>query len=586
MKRKAPGKVLSQDEVTLLKPWLSFKIQTELGFPEETVLGIIIECLQDGLSPEQTKQQVAVVMPELADKFVDMTYKVLPQIKAQVEAKKKREKEEDPVEKLKRLKTDKESPKEKEKERDRPHFPSSQSINININFKPPVEVKKEPPSTFVSPSITNNNNITTNYTNVGINNSNNVSTSTSTANKFVPPPLLLDAKGREVDLKGNLLNRQRESITTLKANLRNKLKSKLDMVAKKATYFDPNLKATKNIGTRKKRTFKFIEAGSIVKKAEKMRAKNQGEKEDPVSSEKKTLMEFIKKIKDPIPEVEWWDKFLLPSNSYDTNEKLHLEEITHYVEHPVPIRPPGEKDDPIPLPMFLTKKEQKRLRKQTRQERLKEKQERILLGLEEPIKPKVKLSNLMRVLGTEATMDPTQIEQEVKKQRAERIANHEARNQEKKLTLEQKREKKFKKLELDASLGTHVLVYKIHDLSDPRHKFKIDVNARNFNLTGCGILYKDMNLVVVEGGQKSITKFKKMMQKINWNKPLEEKEGEKQSEKIKLEGKSNDHKETQNSTKNTCDLIWEVNTKKKTFAFFLKSLKNLGNYFKTQFSTI
>jgi hypothetical protein len=35
-------------------------------------------------------------------------------------------------------------------------------------------------------------------------------------------------------------------------------------------------------------------------------------------------------------------------------------------------------------------------------------------GLLEPPKPKVKISNLMRVLGEEAVLDPTAIEQEVR----------------------------------------------------------------------------------------------------------------------------------------------------------------------------
>ena len=35
-------------------------------------------------------------------------------------------------------------------------------------------------------------------------------------------------------------------------------------------------------------------------------------------------------------------------------------------------------------------------------------------GLLEPPKPKVKISNLMRVLGEQATLDPTAIEQEVR----------------------------------------------------------------------------------------------------------------------------------------------------------------------------
>jgi len=40
----------------------------------------------------------------------------------------------------------------------------------------------------------------------------------------------------------------------------------------------------------------------------------------------------------------------------------------------------------------------------------------------------------------------------------------------------------------------------VKDLSHPQHKFKVDANAQQYFLTGCVILYKNMNLVVVEGG--------------------------------------------------------------------------------------
>lgn len=47
------------------------------------------------------------------------------------------------------------------------------------------------------------------------------------------------------------------------------------------------------------------------------------------------------------------------------------------------------------------KKERKKLRKQNRREVSKE-QEKIRLGLESPLEPKLRISNLIRVLGTEA----------------------------------------------------------------------------------------------------------------------------------------------------------------------------------------
>ena len=66
--------------------------------------------------------------------------------------------------------------------------------------------------------------------------------------------------------------------------------------------------------------------------------------------------------------------------------------------------------------------ERKKIRTQKRMEREKEKQELIRQGLLDPPKPKVKMSNLMRVLGTEAVLDPSAMEKQVKEQMAERQA--------------------------------------------------------------------------------------------------------------------------------------------------------------------
>ena len=49
-----------------------------------------------------------------------------------------------------------------------------------------------------------------------------------------------------------------------------------------------------------------------------------------------------------------------------------------------------------------------------------EKQEKVQLGLMEKPETKVKISNLMRVLKTEAVQDPTKMEAHVRAQMAER----------------------------------------------------------------------------------------------------------------------------------------------------------------------
>lgn len=94
------------------------------------------------------------------------------------------------------------------------------------------------------------------------------------------------------------------------------------------------------------------------------------------------------------------------------------------------------------MPIHLTKHEQRKLRRQNRAEVLKEKQEKIKLGLLPAPEPKgfsfrrlsnvfsfenllvfllVKISNLMRVLCSDAVQDPTKIEQYVRNQMAERV---------------------------------------------------------------------------------------------------------------------------------------------------------------------
>lgn len=115
---------------------------------------------------------------------------------------------------------------------------------------------------------------------------------------------------------------------------------------------------------------------------------------------------------------------------------------------------------PIYMPVFLTKKERKKLRRQNRRETWKEEQEKIRLGLEAPPEPKLRISNLMRVLGTEAVQDPTKIEAHVRQQMAKSLKAHEDANAARRLTADQRRDKKARKLKEDTSLGVHVSVYR------------------------------------------------------------------------------------------------------------------------------
>lgn len=87
-----------------------------------------------------------------------------------------------------------------------------------------------------------------------------------------------------------------------------------------------------------------------------------------------------------------------------------------------------------------------RLRKRNRAERETERKERVLLGLEAPPKPRVRIANFMQVRGSDAVQDPTMVEAEVRREMAARLAAHDARNKARQLTPEERKEKKRRKV--------------------------------------------------------------------------------------------------------------------------------------------
>lgn len=183
------------------------------------------------------------------------------------------------------------------------------------------------------------------------------------------------------------------------------------------------------------------------------------------------------------PDVEWWDIEYLPKDqravvdkfgfmkpkaraensitvSY-ADIKLKFSATVHVIEHPARLNSIVKRDDqPVAMPLMLTAAERKKIRRQNRAEREKEKQDKITLGLLPPPEPKVKLSNMMRVLSEQAVADPSAIERKVREQVAQREKNHEMRNLARKLTPEERREKKLRKIKEDAAGDIHVAVFK------------------------------------------------------------------------------------------------------------------------------
>ncbi|KAI0337641.1 PRP3-domain-containing protein [Trametopsis cervina] len=290
------------------------------------------------------------------------------------------------------------------------------------------------------------------------------------------------------------------------------------------------------------RSFKFNPKGKYVQIGNQIRQEAQLEqlkqriaesaKKAGLDTEFETLEKNIRRA--PPPDAEWWDAALLPNKTYDDIalgiENLNIRNngspITIYIQHPIPIPAPGDKNKAALKPMKLTKKEQKKLRKQRRQAELQDKRDRIRMGLIPPDPPKVRLANLMKVLTSDAVQDPTRVEARVRREVAMRKHAHEKMNVERKLTDEQRREKIEMKKAEEEKKGIYGAVFKVKTLSDPAHRFKVRKNAEQMNLTGVCIFNPSFSMIYVEGASKFIRQYKRLMlNRIAWTEAARERGG-------------------------------------------------------------
>lgn len=279
------------------------------------------------------------------------------------------------------------------------------------------------------------------------------------------------------------------------------------------------------------------------------------------------------------PDIEWWDEGLVDGKSYDLisdPSKLKIDTpdsiITIYIQHPVLIEPPQEKNNPAPKPMYLTSKEQAKLRRQRRMADLKEVQAKVRLGLEPPPPPKVKKGNLMRVLGEEAVKDPTAVEARVNREIADRKQNHDQANADRKLTKEERHEKLARQQAEDASHGIHVRVYKIASLANGKHRYQVNVNADQNALTGVCIMHPKFNLLIVEGGEHSIRNYDKLiMNRVHWTEmeaPRAVQEGNREALAKWLEAEDEEGN-LRDLSLNRCDRIFSGEVKQRQFRKWL-----------------
>ncbi|KAG6876623.1 hypothetical protein C0992_012223 [Termitomyces sp. T32_za158] len=262
------------------------------------------------------------------------------------------------------------------------------------------------------------------------------------------------------------------------------------------------------------RSFKFNPKGKYVALG------NQARRENQLEALKQRIAESARKAG---LDTEWWDVSLLPNKKYDDIERGLLNiltpdsPITIYIQHPIPIPAPGTKNQIELKPLMLTKKEQKKMRRLRRAQEHQDKNDRIRMGLLPPDPPKVGLKNLMKVLTSDAVQDPTRVEARVRREVAQRKHTHEKMNSERKLTDEQRREKKEAKKAEQEKRGIFGACFKVNVLSDPAHQFKVRKNAEQLSLTGVTIFNPQFSMVYVEGSNKAIKTYKRLMlHRVAW----------------------------------------------------------------------
>ncbi|KAL0581863.1 U4/U5/U6 small nuclear ribonucleoprotein prp3 [Marasmius crinis-equi] len=360
-------------------------------------------------------------------------------------------------------------------------------------------------------------------------------------------------------------------------------------------------KDTGFVGAPRERTgrgFRFNPKGKYVAMANQIRQEQQLEalKQRIAESARKAGLDGDMGIertikRPPPPEAEWWDVALLPNKKYEDLDTLGMEDlniktedspITLYVQHPIPIPAPGDKNKVALKPLMLTKKEQKKMRKLKRAADLQDKRDKIKMGLLPPDAPKVRLANLMKVLTSDAVQDPTRVEAKVRREVAMRKHGHEKMNAERKLTDEQRREKVENKKIDEEKKGIYGAVFKIKKLTDPAHQFKVRKNAEQLNLTGVCIFNPNFSMVYVEGAAKFIRNYKRLLTvRIAWTEAarprggedVEIDNGDEGGENAQASGSGDvDGENTEEAgtglEDNKCYLIWEGLLKHREFSSF------------------
>ena len=309
-----------------------------------------------------------------------------------------------------------------------------------------------------------------------------------------------------------------------------------------------------------------------------------------------------------IPDYEPWDKELLEiifSNQKDNNllnnysslseEDLNkfisskisendssLLDLISYTQHPTPqINYAKDKEDSTNLQFILTKKEKRSLKKIYHEQKRKDEQEKIKLGLMKPKEKKLKYSNMIQLFSNASFSNPSQIYQKVEnsyKEREKRMLEENAKNT---LTKEQKKIKFKEKIDKDQEKGLYGYFFKINKIyeieNNNRFNSWMKIFCKKYKISGFLINFfkQNENFAYLEGGQKALNKIQRRIgnklkiEQNNLRKKEEEKKIKEKNENINeiLEIKKVNNNDDINNDY-SCILKWKGIIKKKNFYHF------------------
>lgn len=370
-----------------------------------------------------------------------------------------------------------------------------------------------------------------------------------------------EALTKAAQIKAEEIKKEEEDGESLKAKV---LRS--NAIPETSQFYDPRLKEKKNGPERVKRSFfDFHEQGKFIKQGKQMRHQahlNVLQTKIEAMAKKTGIQQASKlatvahsAVKDnmslPMDKLNWWDENIVVTEQQDIEidfPKYKFKDISKLVERPIEKLPPMVNNSFVQIPTFYTKKERKKIRRQRRREELRETQEKIRLGLIPAPEPKVRLANMMQVLGNEAVIDPTKVEARVREQMDNRLKKHFQANEDRKLTKDERRIKKEKKMKEDTSYGVEVAIYLIKDLNHAATRWKLKENCKQLYMTGVCITTPDHSILVVEGGPKSQRKYKRLLlNRIKWR----ELQGEDEPDKS-----TNDTRVVNSKGQELCKFVW------------------------------